>query len=144
MDRYKIAILSNKLFNKKAFHFPETGSITRVVKYIKYCIANGGIFVADNISLEVLNGAIIEVCRYYDLPLVLDTESAARMFSISYSYKHIYSYNNIPEDKYTNYGDFRNRFVVCYDSMEDSLPDGIVSLVTIYGSEKTEELIGEY
>lgn len=141
MDRYKIAILNNRLSDRNAYHFPETGSIKRVVKNIDYCITHNGILAADNVSMEILDSAVIKICNYYGIPLILETESAARMFSISYSYKHIYSYNTVPTDRYINVGDFRDRYVVCYNSVEKKLPDGLKALVVIYGSEKTEELL---
>lgn len=141
MDRYKIAILNCNLFNKRALHFPKTGSVTRVVKYIKYCMSENGILIADNIPIEVLNSGVIEVCKCYKLPLVLESESLARMFSISYSYKDIYSYNNVPKDMYINYEQNRNRFVICYDSLEKFLPGGVIALVSIFGPEKAEEFI---
>lgn len=133
MNRYKFAVLNNKVLDKKIFHFSDTGSVIRVIKYIKYCISNNGIFIADNISTEILNEAIIKICKYYDdVPLILESESAARAFSISYSYKNIFSYNNIPENKYINNDYIRDRYVICYDSQEKMLPSGIKSLVTIY------------
>lgn len=141
MGRYKIAILNNRSLDKKAFHFPETGSVKKVVKYINYCINNNGILAADNISMEILDSAVIKISSYYDAPLILETESAARMFAISYSYKHIYSYDTVPVDKYVNVGYFRDRYVICYNSLEKKLPAGLRALAVIYGSEKTEELL---
>jgi len=141
MGRYEIALLNKKLLNRKAFHFPKTGSVKRVLRNINYCIAHNGILAADNVPMEILDSAVIEVSSHYNAPIVLETESEARMFSISYSYKHIYSYNTVSIDRYINVGDSRDRFAICYNSLEKKLPKGIRALVIIYGSEKTEELL---
>lgn len=124
MNRYKIAIvrLKDQPEKRKAYRFPGTRYVSRTVGYIRYCINNKVIFLADNIPQDALDSAVIKISESYDIPVIVDSDSTARLFSISHSHK-IYSLNNLPKDRY----------VICYNCPDTKLPSKFISIVVIYG-----------
>jgi len=47
--------------------------VGRTIKYIKHCIMKDGVFIADNISEDALCGALIEISKLYDAPILVKT-----------------------------------------------------------------------
>lgn len=123
MSRYKIAIqLQNQLEERKAYRFPSTNFVARTVQFIQYCIKEGVIYIADNIPLDTLDAAVISVSRSCDVPIVVNSENKAALFSISHSQK-IYSLENLPH----------SRYVICYNCSDYKLSPGMKALAVIYG-----------
>jgi hypothetical protein len=123
MSRYKIAIqLQNIPVERKAYRFPSTNFVARTIQFIQYCIKEGVIYIADNIPQDALDAAVISVSKSCDIPVVVESESKAMLFSISHSQK-IYSLENLP----------RNRYVLCYNCSDYKLSPGMKALVVVYG-----------
>jgi len=122
MNRYKIAIANEFLPDRRLFHFPPSRTVGRTVKYIKHCISKDGVFIADNIPEESLNGAIVEISKLYNAPILVKTLKEAQLFSISYSHRHIFPENDI----------FLGQFFILYDCFEKDLSRKIEPIVTIY------------
>ena len=122
MNRYKIAIANEFLPDRRLFHFPPSRTVGRTVKYIKHCISKDGVFIADNIPEESLNGAIVEISKLYNAPILVKTLKEAQLFSISYSHRHIFPENDIP----------LGQFFILYDCFEKDLSRKIEPIVTIY------------
>lgn len=123
MNRFEIAIhFKNQRKKIKAFHFPATRYAGQAIKYIEYSIANNAIMLADNIPQNALDSAVIEISKIYDAPIVIESESKAVLFSISYSHK-IYSTENLPKLNYA----------ICYNCTKEDLPYETQVIGTIYG-----------
>jgi len=122
MNRYKIAIQhQNKLEERKAYRFPATKYVARTIQFINYCMDEKVIYIADNVPQNVLDAAVISVSKTTEVPIVVSTDSQARLFSISHSHK-IYSLESPP----------RGRYVICYNCSDHKLND-IKSVVVVYG-----------
>ncbi len=126
MDRYKIALADEYLPERRLFHFPPTRTVGRTVKYIKHCIMKEGIFIADNIPEDALNGALIEISKLYNAPILVKTPKMAQLFAISYSYRQIFGQENLP----------KGRFFVLYDCFEEDLDRSIEPIIAVYTSKK--------
>lgn len=123
MSRYKIAIqLQNQSEERRAFRFPSTNFVARTVQFIQYCIKEGVIYIADNIPQDALDAAVISVSRSRDVPVVVNSENKATLFSISHSQK-IYSLENLPH----------SRYVICYNCSDYKLSPGMKALAVIFG-----------
>lgn len=123
MSRYKIAIqLGNELKERKAYRFPSTNYVARTVQFIRYCIEERVIYIADNIPQTVLDAAVITISKSLKTPIVVNSDSRAILFSISHSHK-IFSLENLP----------RNRYAICYNCLDHKLPPDMKAIVVIYG-----------
>lgn len=119
MDRYQIALKSNKIGKQKICKFPFQGTVSSTINCIKYCIREKAIFLANNISTDLLNSAIIEIGKEYKAVILVENNNIAQSFSISYSYKNIFPIEKPP---------IRGN-VICYDCKNTGLSNPI--LVTI-------------
>ncbi len=131
MDRFEIAVhFQNQRKKIKAFRFPSTRYAGQALKYIEYAITNDGIYIADNVPQDALDSAVIQASKIYDAPIVIELESQARLFSISHSHK-VYSLENLPKQKY----------VICYNCSENSLPYDVQVIGTIFGHTRNIKFI---
>jgi len=129
MNRYQIAVNSNRT-DQPIFHFPTTQNYKKVLKYLNYCIAKKGIFLADNIPLGVIDTAIVDLSRDSQIPIITKTESEAEILSISMSYYHVYPLTDLPEK-------IAGSRVICCDFPASLLPNYLRPLLVIlYGGSR--------
>ena len=131
MNRYKIALENEEYPKRKLFHFPATTTAGRTLKYIRHCIEKDGIFIANNIAEDALNGAIIEASKLYDAPILVETEKEAQLFSISYSYRDIFPKNKMPKGEY----------FILYNCYEKYLERKIQPIITIMSIKRAIDLL---
>jgi hypothetical protein len=123
MNRYQIAI-KNTSGKETIFEFPPTGNHKKVVKYMKYCIDKRGIFSARNISLGVVDTALVDLCSEFKTPIIMKTESEAHILIITQSYGEVYSLEKLPET-------MTGSRVICYDFPSSLLPPRLKPLLVI-------------
>ena len=123
MSRYKIAIqLQNEVVERKAYRFPATNFVARTIQYIRYCMDERVIYIADNVPQNALDAAVVSVSKTTETPILVSTDTKALLFSISHSHK-IYSLENLP----------RSRYVICYNCSDHKLPSDVKAVVVVYG-----------
>lgn len=91
MDRYQIAKRGIKALDGGFFRFPPTNTPTQIIRYIDHCTKNNASFMADNIALAVLEMALVKVSRLTSIPILVQTRAQARILSMAYSHKPVYS-----------------------------------------------------
>jgi len=131
MNRYKIAINNEEFPERRLFHFPASQTMGRTLKYIKHCINKDGIFIADNIAEDALNGAIIEISKLLDAPILVETEKEAQLFSISYSYRNIFPKNQMPKGQY----------FILYNCLEKDLEKKIQPIISIFSTKESIQVL---
>jgi hypothetical protein len=129
MNRYQIAVNNNRT-DQPVFHFSATGNPKKVLKYLNYCIAKRGIFLADNIPLGVIDTALVDLSRDSQIPIITKDESEAEILSITMSYYHVYPLSEIPEK-------IAGARVICCDFPASLLPKHLKPLLVIlYGGSR--------
>ena len=125
MSRYKIAVelqLEGEAVKRKAYRFPSTNFVARTVQFIQFCIDEKVIYIADNVPQDALDAAVISVSKLRDIPVIVNDDTKATIFSLSHSQK-VYSLNNLP----------RSRYVICYNCPDHKLPPEMKAIVVVYG-----------
>lgn len=130
MNRYEIAIQKRHLENSKVtgFHFvTPPKNVKQIISYIKICIKNETILYGENIPEDKLNVAVIEASKLYKIPILVETELEAKIFSITQSYTDIYHVNNLPH----------KQLFILYNCPREKIPQDISVFVEIRGKKKS-------
>lgn len=95
MSRYEIALQSAHEDKETAYRFPSQKTINGTVNCIQYCIDKKGVFLADRISIALLQSALVKISKKYNAMIITETDTIARSLSISFSYKYIFSLTDV-------------------------------------------------
>jgi len=89
MDRYQIA--RKEVIKSGLFRFPPTNNVAQIIRYIDHCTKKSASFLADNIAIAVLEGALVKVSKLTGISILVKTQAQARILSMVYSHKPVYS-----------------------------------------------------
>lgn len=118
MDRYQIAIKNPVKGN--LFRFPSTSNISQILRYMDHCRRHSAFFLADNITLAVLETALVKASKLSEVPILVTSQEQARILSTVYSSKFIYSIDKCPPAL---------NLAICYGCTP---PPNVKSYITVY------------
>jgi hypothetical protein len=108
MGRYQIAVkqMATNVLSNAPLQFPGTTSISKMVKFINYCIKHRSALKAPDTPTHVLESAIIKVSQLNDVPIIVASKDEAMMLSLVYSHQEVFSPENLPKE---------GSWVICYN-----------------------------
>ena len=129
--RYQIALKNALKLKPTAYRFQFTNSLLRVCDYMKRCIVDEVMFDSSNINYNILDSALIrltkEINEHSPIAIVTASESNARILSITWGFKKIYSVNAVPDTASS---------VICYwDLDRNKIPSHLHVILTILRGE---------
>jgi len=80
-----------------AYRFKASGSMSRVLSYMKKCMEDGMVLDADEIPESALDAAVVKLSKESDVPIIVTSQVDAHLLSISQSHRRVFMFDDLPK-----------------------------------------------